>query len=138
MDQKVKWLRISYWTGAIIDALAAVQMLSPKIFAVTNNLNNFQPAIEYRYAMGMGASLMAGWTVLLLWADRKPLERKGILGITIIPVILGMFLNEIVGVQSQFISTGTMAPIWILQIVLMLLFGFSYLNAKGANIQAST
>lgn len=85
--------------------------------------------------MGMGASLMMGWTVLLLWADRKPLERKGILGITIIPVILGMFFNEIAGVQSQFISAGTMAPIWILQIVLVLLFGFSYLNAKGANIQ---
>jgi hypothetical protein len=131
MDNKIKWLRISYWTGAVIDALAAVQMLSPKIFAITNNLNNFQPKAEYCYAMGMGASLMIGWTVLLLWADRKPLERKGVLLITIIPVILGLILNEIVGVNSQFISIGTILPIWIFQAILILLFGYSYFNAKG-------
>ncbi len=133
MDKKVKWLRASYWTGAVIDALAAVQMLSPNIFAVTNKLNDFHPAREYRYAMGMGASLMIGWTVLLLWADRKPLERKGVLGITIIPVIFGMIINEIIGVQSQFISAGTMVPIWILQSSLILFFGFSYFNARGAH-----
>ncbi len=136
MDQKVTWLRISYWTGAIIDAIAAVQMLSPSIFAFSNKLSNFQPAAEYRYAMGMGASLMIGWTVLLLWADRKPLERRGVLGITIFPVILGMILNEIVGVQTQFISLWTIMPIWVLQLILILLFGFSYFNAKGINVQS--
>jgi hypothetical protein len=134
MDKKIRWLRVSYRTGAIIDALAAVQMLSPNIFAVTNNLNNFQPAAEYHYAMGMGASLMIGWTVLLLWADRKPFERKGVLGITIIPVIFGLILNEIAAVQSQFISAGTMLPIWICQAFLVLLFGYSYFKARGKSV----
>jgi hypothetical protein len=129
MNKKIKWLRISYWTGAVIDALAAVQMLSPKLFAVTNHLNNFQPKAEYGYAMGMGASLMIGWTVLLLWADRKPLERKGVLIITIIPVIFGMIINEIIGVQHRFLSAGALWPIWILQVVLVLLFGYGCFSA---------
>jgi len=30
--------------------------------------------IEYRNLMGLAASLMPGWTLLLIWADRKPVE----------------------------------------------------------------
>ena len=60
MDDPVRWLRISYWAGASLDALAALSMLSPEVFAATNGLQNFHPGIEYRYAMGMGASLMLG------------------------------------------------------------------------------
>ena len=104
MDDPVRWLRISYWAGAILDALAALSMLSPEVFAATNGLQNFHPGIEYRYAMGMGASLMLGWTALLLWADRKPLERKGVLLITLLPVVLGLALNEFVAVRGGFLS----------------------------------
>ena len=132
MSKKILWLRISYWTGAIIDALAAVQMLVPDIFAATSKLPDFQPGADYRYAMGMGASLMLGWTVLLIWADRKPIERKGILPITVFPVICGMVINEIWAIRSQFISLGVVVPIWILQTALTVLFVFSYLNARDA------
>ena len=52
--------------------------------------------------MGMGASLMFGWTVLLLWADQKPLERKAVLLITLLPVVLGLALNEIIAVRAGF------------------------------------
>jgi len=97
----VRWLRVSYWAGAILDALAALSMLFPALFAATNRLPDFHPGIEYRYAMGMDASLMLGWTALLLWADRKPLERKGVLLITLLPVVLGLVVNEIVAVLMK-------------------------------------
>lgn len=133
MNKTIRWLRISYWIGAVIDGLAAVQMLVPAIFAATNGLTDFHPGPEYKYAMGMGISLMLGWTVLLIWADRKPVERKGILIITIFPVIIGMIVNEIWGVvNSHFLEGGSMAPVWILQTVLIVLFAFSYLNARKA------
>ena len=132
MSQKIRWLRISYWAGAIIDGLAAVQMLVPAIFAAAYRLPAFHPGAEYRYAMGMGASLMLGWSVLLIWADRKPMERKGILPITIFPVIFGMVVNEIWAVRSGFVPLGAMVPVWIMQTALSVLFVFSYLNAKGA------
>ncbi|MCD4739080.1 MAG: hypothetical protein K8R89_07470 [Anaerolineae bacterium] len=130
MNKKIRWLRISYWTGAILDGLAAVQMLVPAVFAATNKLPDFHPGADYKYAMGMGASLMLGWTVLLVWADRKPMERKGVLPITIFPVILGMVANEIWAVSSHFVALGVMVPSWIMQTVLIALFAFSYLNAR--------
>ena len=134
MDDAVRWLRISYWAGAILDALAALSMLSPELFAATSGMQNFHPGIEYRYAMGMGASLMLGWTVLLLWADRKPLERKGVLLITLLPVVFGLALNEIVAVRGGFLPVLTTIPVWIAQAFITGLFIFSYLNARKFQI----
>ena len=128
-NNAVRWLRISYWAGAILDALAALSMLSPDLFAATNGLTDFRPGLEWRFAMGMGASLMIGWTALLLWADRKPLERKGVLPITVFPVVLGLALNEIVAVRDGFLPVSTTIPVWIAQAIITSLFLFSYLNA---------
>ena len=74
-------------------------MVFPPLFALNNGLINFNPGIEYRYAMGMGAPLMLGWTILLLWADRKPMERKDILLITLL-VVLGEVATEMFGVDD--------------------------------------
>jgi len=129
-DDAVRWLRISYWAGAILDALATLSMLSPTLFATTNGLTNFHPGVEYRYAMGMGASLMLGWTALLLWADRKPVERKGVLPITLAPVVLGLALNEVVAVRAGFLSVAMTLPVWLAQALITALFAFSYLKAR--------
>ncbi len=80
--------------------------------------------------MGMGASLMLGWTVLLIWADRKPLERMAILPITVIPVIAGMVLNELYAVfASGFLPLAAVLPIWIVQTILAVLMLGSYFRA---------
>ncbi len=130
MKTKTTWLRISYWTGAIIDAFAALPMLFPSIAGKTMGLNNFNPSLEYRYAMYMGASLMLGWTVLLLWADRKPVERKGVLLITVVPVIAGMVLANIFAVSSGLVDIRNMAVRWVTQGTLTVLFLYSYFTAS--------
>ena len=79
--------------------------------------------------MGMGAPLMLGWTVLLLWADRKPMERKDILLITLL-VVLGEVATEIFGVTVGFITVSAMILTWAIQFVLSVLFVFSYWNAS--------
>ena len=122
-------LRISYWAGAVLDLLAGLTMLFPALFVMNNQLSSFYPTPAYRYAMGMGAPLMLAWTILLLWADRKPLERKGILPITLL-VILGEVANEIVAARTGYISVGALVPTWLMQAVLSALFIFSYLNAR--------
>ena len=129
MDRSVFWLRISFWVGAITDAVAGVAMLCPSLIAFAYGLDNFNPGAEYRYAMGLAAALMFGWTALLIWADRKPLERKGILLITVFPAIIGLMAAEAYAVKSGFISLGEMAPTWIYQAFLIWLFLYSYFKA---------
>jgi hypothetical protein len=124
------WLRISFWAGAVVDAWAGLTMLFPALFAINNQMSSFYPASNYRYAMGMGAPLMLAWTILLLWADRKPLERKGLLPITLL-VILGEVTNEIAAARAGYISVGALIPTWIVQTLLLALFLFSYLNARN-------
>jgi len=116
MKKKIIWLRISYWVGAIADGFAALRMLFPKIAY----------GVEYRYALGLGASLMIGWTFLLIWADRKPLERKGVLLITAFPVVTGILLAEIYAVATELITFEKMLPTGVFLVALIVLFSFSY------------
>lgn len=120
MERKIMWLRTSYWVGAVVDGIAAYRMLFPKI----------AHGLEYRYALGLGASLMLGWTFLLLWADRKPLERKGVLLLTVFPVISGILMTEFYAVLNGIISLERMLPVGSFLVVLIALFGFSYFNAR--------
>ena len=126
MKNKIIWLRISYRVGAIADGIATLRMLFPKIAY----------GAEYRYALGLGASLMLGWTFLLVWADRKPLERKGVLLLTVFPVITGILLAEIYSVTKGLITFEKMLPTGIFLLVLIALFLFSYLNAKDVQSAA--
>lgn len=44
--------------------------------------SNVRTSPEYRYAMGLAAPLVFGWTLLLVWGDRKLIARRGILALT--------------------------------------------------------
>ncbi len=129
MEKKILLLRVSYWSGIILDGIAFLIMLFPPLFALNTGLINFNPSVEYRYAMGMGAPLMLGWTVLLLWADRKPMEHKDILLITLL-VVLGEIATEIFGVMTGFIAVSAMLLTWAIQFIVGVLFIFSYWNAS--------
>jgi hypothetical protein len=132
MDNKIKILRISYWVGAIADGLAVIPMLFPRIGGSLFGISNFDPSPYYRYAMFLGASLMLGWAFLLLWADRKPLERRGVLIITVFPVITGIFLSGVYAVMINVVKLGNIIPTSTLQIAISALFLFSYFYARTA------
>jgi len=85
---------------------------------------------EFRYAMGIAATVIIGWTCLLLWADRKPVERKGVLLLTIFPVISGLLLMATYAAATDMISYERMVPLWITGMGLIVLMGFSYFNAR--------
>jgi hypothetical protein len=131
MPDKVIFLRISYWVGAILDGLMVIPMLFPRIGGIMFGIENFNPGNDYKYAMMVGASLMLGWTVLLIWADRKPVERKGVIMITVIPVVIGLILAGTFAVSAGMIRIEKMIPTWIIQSILLILFCYSYyVNSK--------
>lgn len=128
---EIRWLRLSYWFGAFVDALAAVAMLFPEVGRAVYGIAGFEPGVDYRYAMGLGASLMLGWTLLLIWADRSPLERRGVLPITVF-VIAGLAWAGAYAVSSGLIALPRMIPTWVMQGMLVCLFLYSYVRAGGA------
>ena len=121
MRNQIFWLRVGYRVGAAADGFATYRMLFPKV----------AHGVEYRYALGLAAALMLGWTMLLLWADRKPLERKGVLLLTAFPVVSGLLLAEIYAVFSGVMAFGEMLPTGIFLLGLIALFCFAYFNARG-------
>jgi hypothetical protein len=123
-------LRTSYWFGAVLDGIMVVPMLFPRIGGVMFGIVDFTPGNDYRYAMMVGASLMLGWTVLLIWADRRPIERKGVIMITAIPVVIGMILAGVFAVFSGLIHIERMIPTWTLQVILLFLFLYSYFGTN--------
>jgi hypothetical protein len=81
--------------------------------------------------MGYGASLMLGWTVLLLWAYRKPAERRFVAALTVL-VIYGLVATEVVAVLSGQLPIWRIAPTFVLQTALLALFasGFHYATLR--------
>jgi hypothetical protein len=118
----VTWLRTSYRVGAVADAVAAVSLIIP----------GRTGEIEFRYAMGVAAALMLSWTALLIWGDRRPVERRGILLLTAFPLIPCLLAAAIyAGVVGQ-LTPGEAA---FRSIVLVLIFGlmlYSYVKAERA------
>ena len=129
MSSHQRLLRSSYWAGAIVDALAAVTMLDQAVFGRKSPLSDYIPEVPYRYAMGLAGSLMLGWTILLLWADRQPVDRKGVLAITNI-VIAGLFGGGIYASCQGLVPWSKMVFLLGLQAALVVLFTISYVRAK--------
>jgi hypothetical protein len=111
-------------------------MANPKLYGPTLRFDkSFRRAgPEFTYAMRTGAPLMAGWTVLLIWADRKPLERRGVLPITVLPVIAGLMANDADAVRVGRLSGRSVVPVRALQLGLIGLFGYSLARARAANL----
>jgi hypothetical protein len=128
-DRIVLWLRIGYWAGALLDFIAAFIMVFPSLFLVINQPSAFQADFEYRYAMGTGTPLMIGWAVLLVWADQKPVERMGVLPITLL-VVVGEIAVQIWGIWGGFVPFSTLRLTFVMQAFLVTVFLFSYLNAR--------
>jgi hypothetical protein len=129
MGRQEKILKAAFLVGAITDALAILPMLIPPLAKLLWGFEDTSGA--YRFAFGYGASLMLGWTVLLIWAYQKPLERKAVAALTVL-VIYGLVFTEIVAVLTGHIAVWRMLPTWFLQAILLGLFagGYHYSQLK--------
>ena len=131
------WLHLSFRSGAFVDFIMLFPMLIPKIgyfmFGINDKeLQERMQSVEYNYAMYIGASLMCGWTILLIWGDQKPFQRKDLLLITIFPVIIGLAASGYyVSVAHNFVAIKEMIPIWCLQFLLCIIFIMSYTKASA-------
>jgi len=105
--------RVAFLVGAVTDGLAVLPMLSRRIGVALFGGDRSRMTGEYRYAMGIGASLMAGWTVLLFWAAASPVERRDLLLLTVVPVVAGIAVATVVAARRGVIRVSRVIPLWI-------------------------
>jgi hypothetical protein len=124
MRNPEKWLKIAFLVGAGSDGLAAVAMLVPALSQPVWGLSGLSG--EYRFAMGYGASLMAGWTALLCWAARRPLERRFVALLTVVPVLAGLVLTELFALGTGLVVLAKLLPLLVMQHAAIAVLGSLY------------
>ena len=120
MKSKIRWLRISYWAGAIGDFALAILALNPEMMEVPS----------YRYPMGLFSAVAFSWGVMLILADREPLKRRWVL----LPTILVGSLLLLAVLYSMYVGAIPLSGSRLLNLILypamIALWSFSYYNAR--------
>jgi len=93
----IQRMKIVCWIGVAVDALWVLALVWPKLFAVLTGNSAMIDNLSVRLIAGIAASLMAGWTILLAWAAQNPVQRRGVMLFTAIPVITGLFSVSMIG-----------------------------------------
>ena len=130
-DQKrMFWIKFAYWLGIAADALWAIALFVPSVFGMLTGNPGFDPGLDIRLIMGIGGSLMTGWTFLLIWAVRKPVERRMVILLTAFQVVFGLFIISLLGLLD-----GTSGNIWLIAktMILMISMTVSYILAGKMN-----
>ncbi|PVV27139.1 MAG: hypothetical protein B6D79_03965 [gamma proteobacterium symbiont of Ctena orbiculata] len=113
MNKAVLLLRLSYWIAAIADIVVAVLVWMPERMGVSSTV----------YPMGLASVIAFSWAVMLLIADRRPLQRRWIL----IPTMLVVAL--IAAVRIVFSLEGAVEfslLITLFAVALIALMAYSY------------
>lgn len=109
-----KLLITSYWIGIIADAIASLLLFSPTIVGLILQPKPFELSPVYLYVSRIAGALMLGWTVLLYWAQRKPVERVDILLIMLFPVVAVLAGAAVLVAISEAVSAVNLLPMFVL------------------------
>jgi hypothetical protein len=120
----------SYWIGIVADAVATLLLFLPTVANVILRPQPFEITPMYLYVSRVAGALMLGWTVLLFWAQLKPIERAGILLITLFPVVTVLAGAAVLVAKSNQIPASSMMPMFILYLAVYCTFIPSYVWAK--------
>ncbi len=108
-DKQIRVLKKICWIGAVADAFWTIALLWPAAFVLVIGKTDLNPDLSSRLVMGIAASLMAGWTCLLVWAANNPIERRAIFLLTVFPVVAGLIIVIFIGMMN-----GSSSTVWIL------------------------
>lgn len=94
LDSK-SMLRFAFVLGAVVDGGIAVSwFFIASGISMPNILNGYiGTGPDYQLAMYVSAMFMAGWTVVLAWGAINPIERRGLLLITSVFLVLSVIVE---------------------------------------------
>ena len=111
--------------GVVINCVYGIELLK-EFFAQQNN--------EIREVLISAIALEFGWATMLIWVVFKPFERRHILLITSIPMLLGNILHSINQAIYFNADAGAIAVNIIAGLVIAQLFVFAYFIGKPGEL----
>ncbi len=76
-DKRITFVRFVLWFGIVADFINFLQYIFPQSMLV-NTFGIAEPITPFmRFIFIQAAALMAAWTMLLVWAERDPIQRRG-------------------------------------------------------------
>ena len=123
-------LKLSFLIGAVADAAVATNWF---LIASGARISNMMCGLlgtgeEYRFAMYISALFMAGWAVILAWGWFRPFERKGLLLITAVLLLVSVVL-EVAFYRSLLDGSGFVLGVG-LRVALIAKFSLSYFYSR--------
>ena len=94
-NRGLQLLKLSFLIGAVADAIVAANWF---LIASGTEIPNMMCGLvgagkDYRFAMYISALFMAGWATILAWGWFRPFERKGLLLITALLLLVSIVLE---------------------------------------------
>lgn len=134
MEKKIFWLQVANWTGVIADFIfGIILMFFPTIVQFIWGIESPIEGASLMWSKYFGL-LVFSWTFILFWANKKPMERKGIILITAWPVVSGIMGVQIFALIQGILYMNLMLSfLFAFQGFLVTLFTLSYLNASLSN-----
>lgn len=108
-QKKIRIMKTICWIGVAADALWSIALVIPQFYGILTGKPDLQVDLSLRIALGIAGALMAGWTLLLAWTAKNPVERRMVMALTAIPVVAGLFTVTLIGVIN-----GSTSTTWIL------------------------
>lgn len=128
MKKKQLIIKITLWWGIVADAFEGIRMFFPTFFLDSTGMNLVADN-GLSFGLMYGAPVMLGWSFVLFWAQRKPVERKGIF-YCLIPVILGYLMINLIQINNGLVPLEKIIPVMIMQSLLLSLSIISIALAK--------
>jgi hypothetical protein len=126
MNRRIRFLKVCYYLGVLADLLATVPLVFPQVAKTMFGLQQTVFVDDYLYLSRIAASLMLGWTFLLLWGSFKPVERKAILLLTVCPVLLGLVIASVHFGLSGTAEIRYLIPLWTFYAFIIPLYIVAY------------
>jgi hypothetical protein len=80
----------------------------------------------------VAASLLLGWAALLLWADRRPLARRDVLALGVVPAVAGLALGEASVAALRTHPIDPVVAVLALQLGAAAVFAWSWWRTRDA------
>ena len=125
-------LKLSFLIGAVADGVVAINwLLIAKGVEIPNMICGLLgTGEEYRFAMYISALFMAGWTAILAWGWFRPMERKGLLLITAVLLLISIIM-ELAFYRSILGGSGFIFGLSVRAAVIVK-FSFSYFYSRNS------